>query len=279
MRKLYFSNIVAFLFLFATSVFAQSEHHSATSATADSTVAVHGVESTAEHAAGAEAHEEGKVDLGHMIMHHIADDHKWEFAHGVGVHLPVIAYTKDGVKVFSSSKLEDEHGNPVAYEGLILEHGKLHAEDGSHVLDLSITKNVASLLVSAVLLLLIFINFGFIITAYFIIAALIGAILLETVNYIEHYGLQREKGAGALFERVQPHHSWNSNHIIGRLMLFELSRHSDHHYLASRKYQILRSFDNAPQMPTGYPGMILLSLVPPLWFKVMNNRMKKYNLK
>ena len=79
------------------------------------------------------------------------------------------------------------------------------------------------------LLLLIFINFGFIITAYFILAALIGAILLETVNYIEHYGLQREKGAGALFERVQPHHSWNSNHIIGRLMLFELSRHSDHH--------------------------------------------------
>lgn len=160
MRKLYFSNIVAFLFLFATSVFAQSEHHSATPATADSTVAVHGVEATAEHAAGAEAHEEGKVDLGHMIMHHIADDHKWEFAHGVGVHLPVIAYTKDGVKVFSSSKLEDEHGNPVAYEGLILEHGKLHAEDGSHVLDLSITKNVASLLISAVLLLLIFISIG-----------------------------------------------------------------------------------------------------------------------
>jgi F-type H+-transporting ATPase subunit a len=110
MRKLYFSNIVAFLFLFATSVFAQSEHHSATSATADSTVAVHGVEATAEHAPGAEAHAEGKVDLGHMIMHHIADDHKWEFAHGIGVHLPVIAYTKDGVKVFSSAKLEDEHG-------------------------------------------------------------------------------------------------------------------------------------------------------------------------
>jgi len=125
----------------------------------------------------------------------------------------------------------------------------------------------------------IFIWFGFTITLLFIVAALIGGLLLESVNYIEHYGLTRNETENHQFERVQPHHSWNSNHIIGRLMLFELSRHSDHHYLASRKYQILRSFDNAPQMPTGYPGMILLSLVPPLWFKVMNNRMKKYNLK
>lgn len=128
------------------------------------------------------------------------------------------------------------------------------------------------------LLLLIFINFGYIITVYFTLAAFIGAILLETVNYIEHYGLQREKGSTALFERVQPHHSWNSNHIIGRLMLFELSRHSDHHYMASRKYQVLRNMDEAPQMPTGYPGMIILSLFPPLWFKVMHQQMRKYSL-
>jgi alkane 1-monooxygenase len=125
----------------------------------------------------------------------------------------------------------------------------------------------------------IFIFFGITTTLLFMVAALIGGLLLESVNYIEHYGLTRNETENHQFERVQPHHSWNSNHIIGRLMLFELSRHSDHHYLASRKYQILRNFDNAPQMPTGYPGMILLSLVPPLWFKVMNNRMKKYNLK
>ena len=125
----------------------------------------------------------------------------------------------------------------------------------------------------------IFIWFGWTTTLLFMVAALMGGLLLESVNYIEHYGLTRNETENHQFERVQPHHSWNSNHIIGRLMLFELSRHSDHHYLASRKYQILRSFDNAPQMPTGYPGMILLSLVPPLWFKVMNNRMKKYNLK
>jgi alkane 1-monooxygenase len=120
--------------------------------------------------------------------------------------------------------------------------------------------------------------FGIKIAILFVVAALIGGLLLESVNYIEHYGLSRTQTSEQQFERVQPHHSWNSNHIIGRLMLFELSRHSDHHYLASRKYQILRSFDNAPQMPTGYPGMILLSLFPPLWFKIMHQQIKKYKL-
>lgn len=110
----------------------------------------------------------------------------------------------------------------------------------------------------------------------FIIAAIIGALLLESVNYIEHYGLSRKLTEGGRYERVQPNHSWNSDHILGRWMLFELSRHSDHHYLASRKYQILRSMDAAPQMPTGYPGMILLAMVPPVWFKVMNNRIREY---
>ncbi len=120
--------------------------------------------------------------------------------------------------------------------------------------------------------------FGFTIMLYFIAASIMGATLLETVNYIEHYGLSREKGVGELYERVKPHHSWNSNHVIGRLMLFELSRHSDHHYLASRKYQILRNMEEAPQMPTGYPGMIVLSLFPPIWFSIMHKQMKKYSL-
>lgn len=105
-------------------------------------------------------------------------------------------------------------------------------------------------------------------------ASTIGFLLLETVNYIEHYGLVRhasEKG----YQRVLPIHSWNSNHVLGRLLLFELSRHSDHHYMASRPYQVLRHFDDSPQMPTGYPGMIMLALVPPLWFAVMNPRVNK----
>jgi alkane 1-monooxygenase len=107
-------------------------------------------------------------------------------------------------------------------------------------------------------------------------AAIMGFLLLETVNYIEHYGLRRKLIDGAYYEKVMPIHSWNSNHPIGRLLLFELTRHSDHHYMASRKYQVLRHFNQSPQMPTGYPGMMVLALIPPLWFKVMNTEVERY---
>lgn len=119
---------------------------------------------------------------------------------------------------------------------------------------------------------LIYFSFGLIPMLCFVAAALIGIIQLETVNYIEHYGLSRVQKDSGQYERVQPWHSWNSNHTLGRLFLFELSRHSDHHFLASRKYQILRHHDKSPQMPTGYPGMMLLSMVPPLWFAVMHKK-------
>lgn len=115
--------------------------------------------------------------------------------------------------------------------------------------------------------------FGLEIMSFYLASAIIGFLLLETVNYIEHYGLSREF-SGNRFERVQPAHSWNSDHPVGRLLLFELSRHSDHHYIASRKYQILRHLDDSPQMPTGYPGMMLLSTIPPIWLWVMNKRIK-----
>ncbi len=121
----------------------------------------------------------------------------------------------------------------------------------------------------------IFLLFGWLITIYFLCAAAIGIALLETVNYIEHYGLLRKKTGEGKYERAMPAHSWNSNHILGRLMLFELSRHSDHHYLASRKYQVLQHHDDAPQLPTGYPGSMILAMVPPAWFYVMNKRIRE----
>lgn len=120
--------------------------------------------------------------------------------------------------------------------------------------------------------------FGKIATGFFILAAIIGILLLEAVNYIEHYGLSRMWKEEGYYEKVKPHHSWNSDHVIGRLMLFELTRHSDHHYQATRKYQLLRHVDGSPQMPTGYPGMILLSLLPPLWFRVVHAKMKTYEV-
>ena len=122
----------------------------------------------------------------------------------------------------------------------------------------------------------IFIYFGSLALLCFLAAAALGILLLETVNYIEHYGLERKKTDNG-YERAMPEHSWNSSHILGRLMLFELSRHSDHHYLASKKYQVLRHHDSAPQMPTGYPGMLLLSLIPPVWFGIMHKRIEAYH--
>ena len=128
--------------------------------------------------------------------------------------------------------------------------------------------------IQAGFLALVYAVFGFTGLWCFGLAALIGILLLETVNYIEHYGLQRRLQANGRYERAMPHHSWNSNHILGRLVLFELSRHSDHHYLASRKYQVLRHFDESPQLPTGYPGSMLLAMVPPLWFYIMNRKIR-----
>ncbi len=122
------------------------------------------------------------------------------------------------------------------------------------------------------LLVLIGFLFGIEVLLLFIGAATIGFLLLETVNYIEHYGLRRKKLNDKHYEPVLPSHSWNSNHTIGRILLLELTRHSDHHFKATRKYQVLRHFDDSPQMPTGYPAMMLLALVPPLWFGVMHKR-------
>lgn len=123
-----------------------------------------------------------------------------------------------------------------------------------------------------VVITLLFGTTGFVFALF---AAIFGFILLETVNYIEHYGLLRLKTKSGRYERVSQIHSWNSNHIIGRIVLYELTRHSDHHYKTSKKYQILECHDESPQMPYGYPTSMVLSLIPPLWFKIMNKRIPK----
>lgn len=110
---------------------------------------------------------------------------------------------------------------------------------------------------------------------FFFLSSIFGILLLETVNYIEHYGLMRKKLKDSdRYEPVKAIHSWNSNHPLGRFILFELSRHSDHHHNSFKKYYDLESIENAPQMPTGYPGMMLLSLIPPAWFYVMNKKIQ-----
>ncbi len=120
--------------------------------------------------------------------------------------------------------------------------------------------------------LIIAITFGITGFWFALAAGVVGFLMLETVNYIEHYGLSRRRLASGRYERVREVHSWNSNHVMGRIVLYELTRHSDHHYKSSKKYQILDYHDVSPQMPFGYPTSMVLSLLPPLWFKLMNPR-------
>ena len=131
--------------------------------------------------------------------------------------------------------------------------------------------------IQSLLLLSIGLFFGGTALLSFVLSACIGILLLETINYLEHYGLERTEIKNGRFERVQPHHSWNCNRSVGRLVLFELTRHSDHHAHAKRPYQILKHYEHAPQLPAGYPAMIVIALCPPLWFAIMNPTLDAYS--
>jgi|TARA_E500000075_G_scaffold58293_1_gene52520 alkane 1-monooxygenase len=125
-------------------------------------------------------------------------------------------------------------------------------------------------LFQTIFLAFVYFNFGLYLTLLSILMSVISFLFLETINYVEHYGLLRKKEPSGRYERVKPHHSWNSNHTIGRIVLYELTRHSDHHFKSSKKYQVLESLDDCPHLPYGYPTSILLSFIPPLWFSIMN---------
>jgi alkane 1-monooxygenase len=114
--------------------------------------------------------------------------------------------------------------------------------------------------------------FGWSIAPWLAVQAVVGFGLLEVVNYIEHYGLLREAKPGGGYVRCRPEHSWNASQTASNLALYQLQRHSDHHAFPTRRYQSLRHFDDVPQLPTGYAGMIVLATVPPLWRRVMDPR-------
>ena len=119
---------------------------------------------------------------------------------------------------------------------------------------------------------------GVVMVAFLAVHNLVAWWQLTSANYVEHYGLLRAELPGSTaqaprYETPQPHHSWNTNHLVTNLVLFHLQRHSDHHAHPSRRYQSLRHFENLPQLPSGYFGMFPLAYVPPLWFKVMDARL------
>jgi alkane 1-monooxygenase len=131
---------------------------------------------------------------------------------------------------------------------------------------------INSWMMSVVLWAVLLAIFGPALIPFIVIQAVFGILLLETTNYLEHYGLLRQTTASGRYERCTPAHSWNSDHLMTNLFLFHLQRHSDHHANPTRRYQVLRSFDGAPNLPSGYASMICLAFIPPAWRKVMDPR-------
>lgn len=121
--------------------------------------------------------------------------------------------------------------------------------------------------------------FGVAGAAVFFLQGLIAVLLLEVINYVEHYGLLRgevgtDRSGKPRYERVRPEHSWNSSHWLTNAYLFHLPRHADHHANASRPFHALRHMPEGPQLPFGYATMVLVALVPPLWFRLMEPRLE-----
>ena len=126
--------------------------------------------------------------------------------------------------------------------------------------------------IEILLILLVLVLFGLKGVFFFIAQSVVAVSLLELVNYIEHYGLRRQKIEENRYEPVQPVHSWNASHRLTNYLLFNLQRHADHHANPQRRYQILRHFDESPQLPAGYATMVILALCPPLWFRMIDPR-------
>ena len=117
--------------------------------------------------------------------------------------------------------------------------------------------------------------------AFFLAQGVFAACALEIINYIEHYGLERQRigqshDGQPRYERTTHLHSWNSDYLLSNLLLFHLQRHSDHHETARRRYQALIHHADSPQLPGGYAAMFLLALCPPLWFRIVNPRVHAF---
>jgi alkane 1-monooxygenase len=119
-------------------------------------------------------------------------------------------------------------------------------------------------------------RFAWEVPIFFFVQSLLAFTLLELVNYVEHYGIIRKEISPGKFEHVNPLHSWNASHMLSNFFLFQLQRHSDHHAFAHKRYQVLNHYDESPQLPFGYPTMIILALLPPIWFVMMNKRLERW---
>ena len=155
-----------------------------------------------------------------------------------------------------------------------LEHKRLKAQGQSTLFNPMILYTLLPL----TMLVTIYFVFGPFVTMCYFLAAVWGISNLEAQNYFAHYGLRRKKNEDGRYERVSARHSWNSDHIVGRVLFFELTRHSDHHYMGAKPFQILDSTEESPLLPFGYPIMLLLSYVPFVFKPIMAKQLNKYQL-
>ena len=133
-------------------------------------------------------------------------------------------------------------------------------------------------LLPILLFICIYYFFGLFATGCYFLASIYGIAILESQNFFAHYGLRRKKHSNGRYEKVNAQHSWNSDHIIGRVLLFELTRHSDHHHTGAKPYQVLESKEESPMLPYGYPMMLMLSFVPFLFRPLMNKQLELYGI-
>jgi len=195
----------------------------------------------------------------HWAIEHIAGHHRWVATH----RDPATARLGESYYAFWPRSVFG--GIKSAWE---IENKRLYSNSRKGLFNLN--RLVYYLLTQLLLILLFYVLFAWIGVLFLILQSIIAISLLEVVNYIEHYGLLRRQMDEQRYEAVKPHHSWNSSHRLTNYFLFNLQRHSDHHYKPSRRYPILRHFEESPQLPTGYAGMILLALVPFLWRRYMD---------
>jgi len=146
----------------------------------------------------------------------------------------------------------------------LAKHGKRFLSFDNHILQ--------SYAISVLLYGSLIAVFGLVLLPFLALNILFSWLQLSSANYIEHYGLLRDKNKNGRYESCKPHHSWNANSTFSNLALYQLERHSDHHANPTRRYQVLRNFEDVPELPTGYFGMYLVAYIPWLWYRVMDKR-------
>lgn len=228
----------------------------------------------------------GLLNLGHELGHKRGRSDRWAASLALGIaamphfnvehnrgHHRAVATPDDP----ASSKLGENfyrfmlREQPLTwYRGWKLEADRLHNK-GKSLLSLE-NEILPGLIISVIFFSAIALLFGPTILAFALFSAWLGHMNLSLANYIEHYGLLRNRDSSGRYEPPRPQHSWNQNALVSNMFTFQLQRHSDHHAHPSRAYQCLRHFDDVPQLPWGYYEMFLLAYIPPLWFRVMDKR-------